>query len=250
MSSQLYKEITKHTITPIPSEYDMGLKGRKPIYVPYAQAVPNTPAIDRSQCMHFKTGGCQVCAEFCGVGAIDFSQEDEIVELDVGSIILSPGYETFDPSSNDVYGYNRSPNILTSLEFERILSASGPYGGKLVRPSDRKEPKKIAWLQCIGSRDVHNGAQAYCSAVCCTYAIKEAMVAKEHMKGDLDTAIFFIDVRTIGKDFERYYNRSMEDGTRFIKSKIAGIENVDGTGNLLIRYIDEEGKRVEENFSP
>jgi heterodisulfide reductase subunit A len=241
-------DITKHAITPIPSEYDMGLKGRKPIYVPYAQAVPNTPAIDRSQCLHFKTGGCQICAEFCGVGAIDFTQEDETIELDVGSIILAPGYEIFDPSVNDVYGYNRSPNILTSLEFERILSASGPYGGKLLRPSDKKEPKKIAWLQCIGSRDVHDGAHPYCSAVCCTYAIKEAMVAKEHMKGDLDTAIFYIDVRTFGKDFERYYNRSIGDGTRFIKSKIASIAEIDGTGNVLVRYIDEGGKRVEEEF--
>ena len=242
------EDITKHAITPIPSEYDMGLKGRKPIYVPYAQAVPNTPAIDRTKCMHFKTGGCQVCAEFCDVGAIDFTQQDETIELDVGSIILSPGYETFDPSVNDVYGYNKSPNILTSLEFERILSASGPYGGHLIRPSDKKEPKKIAWLQCIGSRDVHDGAHPYCSAVCCTYAIKEAMVAKEHMKGGLDTAIFYIDVRTVGKDFERYYNRSIEDGTRFIKSKIASIAEVDGTGNLLVRYIDEEGKRIEEEF--
>jgi heterodisulfide reductase subunit A len=241
-------DITRHAITPIPSEYDMGLKGRKPIYVPYAQAVPNTPAIDRSQCLHFKTGGCQICAEFCGVGAIDFTQEDETIELDVGSIILAPGYETFDPSVNDVYGYNRSPNILTSLEFERILSASGPYGGKLLRPSDKKEPKKIAWLQCIGSRDVHDGAHPYCSAVCCTYAIKEAMVAKEHMKGDLDTAIFYIDVRTFGKDFERYYNRSIGDGIRFVKSKIASIAEVDGTGNVLVRYIDEGGKRVEEEF--
>ncbi|MBE9542621.1 MAG: CoB--CoM heterodisulfide reductase iron-sulfur subunit A family protein, partial [Proteobacteria bacterium] len=120
--------------------------------------------------------------------------------------------------------------------------------GKLLRLSDKKEPKKIAWLQCIGSRDVHDGAHPYCSAVCCTYAIKEAMVAKEHMKGDLDTAIFYIDVRTFGKDFERYYNRSIEDGTRFIKSKIASIAEVDGTGNLLVRYIDEEAKRVEEEF--
>ena len=242
------EEITKHAITPIPSEYDMGLKGRKPIYVPYAQAVPNTPAIDRSTCMHFQTGGCKVCAEFCDVGAIDFTQEYEIIELDVGSIILSPGYDTFDPSINDVYGYNKSPNILTSLEFERILSASGPYEGHVIRPSDKREAKKIAWLQCIGSRDVHDGAHPYCSAVCCTYAVKEAMVAQEHVNG-LDAAIFYIDIRTTGKDFESYYNRAKDQGgVRFIKSKITNIVENNDTQNLLIHYIDGTGRRVEEEF--
>jgi len=114
----------------------------------------------------------------------------------VGSVILAPGFETFDPAIRDTYGYKRSPNILTSLEFERILSSSGPSAGRLTRPSDNKEPERIAWLQCIGSRDLHDGAHPYCSAVCCTYAIKEAMVAKEHMKGALDTTIFYIDIRT------------------------------------------------------
>ncbi len=169
----------------------MGLKGRKPVYVPYAQAVPNTPAIDRDVCVHFKTGGCKVCTEFCGVDAIDHTMEDEIVELDVGSIILAPGFEPFDPSKFDTYNYAKHPNVITSMEFERILSASGPTSGHLVRPSDHKEPKKIAWFQCVGSRDLNRCDNAYCSSVCCMYAIKEAVIAKEHAGDDLDCAIFY-----------------------------------------------------------
>ena len=242
-------QISKSDLKPIPSEYDMGLVGRKPIYVPYAQAVPNTPVIDHDRCVHFKTGDCKICTEFCGVNAIDHTQEDEIVELDVGSIIIAPGSKTFDPAVHDTFGYKKHPNIVTSLEFERILSASGPYGGHLVRPSDHKEPEKIAWLQCVGSRDEHLGAQGYCSGVCCTYAVKEAILAKEHSSGDLDAAIFYIDIRTYGKDFERYYNQAKDEaGVRFIKSKITNVTPVDGTGRHLIRYVDETGKKVEEDF--
>ncbi|MDY6972487.1 MAG: FAD-dependent oxidoreductase [Thermodesulfobacteriota bacterium] len=243
------ENITKHVVKPIPSEYDMGLKGRKPIYVPYAQAIPNTPAIDRSKCVHFKTGGCKICTAFCGVNAIDHSQEDETIELNVGSIVLAPGFEPFDPSTLANYNYTNNPNILTSMEFERILSASGPTMGHLVRPSDHKEPEKIAWLQCIGSRDTHIGSRGYCSSVCCTYAIKEAMLAKEHSKNSLDAAIFYMDIRTYGKDFERYYNRGRDEaGIRFIKSRITNIVPDDDTGKQLIRYVDETGRRVEEEF--
>jgi len=246
---KIQAEVSKHDLKQIPSEYDKGLKGRKPVYVPYAQAVPNTPVIDRTQCVHFKTGGCKVCTEFCGVNAIDHSQIDEVVELDVGSIILALGSEVYDPSAHDTFNYAKHPNVVTSLEFERILSASGPYGGHLVRPSDHKEPEKIAWLQCIGSRDEHPGAKGYCSGVCCTYAIKEAMLAKEHSGGDLDTAIFYIDIRTHGKDFERYYNRAKDElGVRFIKSKITNVVPVDGTEKHLIRYVDDSGRRIEEEF--
>lgn len=242
-------EISKSDIKAIPSEYDRGLKGRKPVYVSYAQAVPNTPVIDREKCIHFQTGGCQICTEFCQVNAIDHSQQDEIVELDVGSIIIAPGAEAYDPGTHDTYGYLKHPNIVTSIEFERILSASGPYGGHLVRPSDHKEPGKIAWLQCIGSRDEHIGAHGYCSGVCCTYSIKEAMLAKDHSDEDLDTAIFYIDIRTFGKDFERYYNRAKDEmGVRFVKSRVNTVTPDDETGGLSIHYVNEAGKRVEEVF--
>ena len=241
--------ITKHTLKPIPSEYEMGLAGRKPVYVPYAQAVPNTPVIDRTKCVHFKTGGCQICTEFCGVNAIDHTQQDESIEVEVGSVILAPGADVYDPGLHDTFNYTRHPNVVTSMEFERILSASGPYGGHLIRPSDHVEPKKIAWLQCVGSRDVHLGAHGYCSGVCCTYAIKEAMLAKDHSSNGLDAAVFYIDMRTFGKDFEQYYNRAREEsGVRFIKSKITKVETNQETDMQVIRYVDEAGRRLEEEF--
>ncbi|MBW1676106.1 MAG: (2Fe-2S)-binding protein, partial [Deltaproteobacteria bacterium] len=242
------EEITKHPIRPIPSEFDRGLTGRKPIYVPYPQAVPNTPAIDRDFCLHFRTGGCQVCSEFCGVGAIDLSQQDETVELNVGSIILAPGFDTFDPSRYTQYRYAKHPNVVTALEFERILSSSGPYRGELLRPSDKREPEKIAWLQCVGSRDTHHCDHSYCSSVCCMYAIKEAVIAREHSHNNLDCAIFFMDIRTHGKDFERYYNRAMEGGIRFIRSRIPTVEEIPGTEDLEVSYTDEAGNLIDEKF--
>jgi heterodisulfide reductase subunit A len=243
------EDITRHALKPIPSEYDMGLRGRKPIYVPYAQAIPNTPAIDRSKCVHFKTGGCKICAEFCGVNAIDYSQEDEIIELDVGSVILAPGFQPFDPSGFETYSYARHPNVVTSMEFERILSASGPTAGHLVRTSDHKEPKKIAWLQCVGSRDINQCDHAYCSSVCCMYAIKEAIIAKEHSGADLDCAIFFMDIRTHGKDFERYYNDAKEKhGVRFIRSRVHTVDAETGGDDLILHYVREDGGMVEEAF--
>ncbi len=233
----------------VDDEYNQGLDKRKAIYVQYPQAVPLKYAIDAQNCIYFEKGKCKACEKFCPSGAIKFEEKEKELTLQVGSIILCPGLETFDPAIHDTYGYNRSPNIVTSPEFERILAASGPYQGHLVRPSDKREPDKIAWIQCTGSRDVHAGANPYCSAVCCTHAIKEAMVAKDHKKGALDTALFYIDVRTSGKDFERYYNRAKDkEGVRFIKSKIVNIAEINGSGNLLIRYTDEEGRRVEEDF--
>jgi heterodisulfide reductase subunit A len=229
--------------------YDSGLKKRKAIYVKYAQAVPLKYAIDSDNCIFFQKGKCKNCEKVCPTGAIRYDEKASELTLNVGSVIISSGCEAYDPSTHDVYGYQRSPNVVTSLEFERILSASGPYGGHLIRPSDHKEPKKIAWLQCIGSRDVHIGARGYCSSVCCTYAIKEAMLAKEHSKDGLDAAIFYMDIRTHGKDFERYYNRGRDvSGIRFVKSRITNVVPVDNGENLLIRYVDSTGKRVEEKF--
>ena len=231
------------------NEFDGGLGKRKAIYVKYPQAVPLKYGIDAENCIYHTKGKCKACEKFCPSGAIKLDDQARELALNVGAVILAPGYEVFDPGTRDVYGYNRFPNIVTSLEFERILSATGPYSGHMIRPSDEKKPEKIAWLQCVGSRDEHAGANPYCSAVCCTYAIKQAVVAKEHAKGLLDTAIFYIDMRTHGKDFETYYNRAEEEASvRFIKSRIINILPVDGKGSLAIHYIDEAGKRLEERF--
>jgi heterodisulfide reductase subunit A2 len=232
----------------VPNEYDSGLGPRKAIYVKYAQAVPLKYAIDAENCIYLTKGKCRACEKLCPSKAINFEDKKESLHLKVGAVVLSDGGKAYDPALHDTYGYSKYPNILTSLEFERILSSSGPYGGHLVRPSDHKEPKKIAWLQCIGSRDEHLGARGYCSSVCCTYAVKEAMLAKEHSKGGLDTAIFYIDMRTHGKDFERYLNRAENVGVRFIKSRVTSVGPMNGSGLHLIRYVDGSGKRVEEEF--
>lgn len=246
---KIREEITrKSNVQLIPSEYDMGLKGRKPVYVPYAQAVPNMPAIDRDVCVHFKTGGCKVCVEFCGVNAIDHTMEDEVVELEVGSIILAPGFQPFDPSKFDAYNYANHPNVITSMEMERLLSASGPTGGHLVRLSDHKEPKKIAWFQCVGSRDLNRCDNSYCSSVCCMYAIKEAVIAKEHAGDDLDCAIFYMDMRTHGKDFERFYNNAQDKGVRFLRSRVHTIDPVKDSDEVSVRYVDEAGNLKHEQF--
>jgi heterodisulfide reductase subunit A len=235
--------------TKVDNEYDADLGKRKSIHVKYAQAVPLKYVIDPVHCIFLTKGKCRVCEKLCPAKAINFEDKERGFTLQAGAIIIASGCEVFNPEVYDVYGYKNSPNIVTSLEFERILSASGPYGGHLIRPSDRKEPQKIAWIQCVGSRDVHEGAKAYCSAVCCTYAIKEAIVAKEHSRASLDTAIFYIDMRTYGKDFERYYNRAKEEaGIRFIKSRVTNILPMKERGDLLIRYTDEAGRRMEETF--
>ena len=243
------EKVTLQPAQPIRSEYDMGLKGRKPVYVPYAQAVPNTPAIDRTTCVHFKTGGCQVCVEFCGVDAIDHKMQDETVEIDVGSIILAPGFEPFDPSKFDTYNYAKHPNVITAMEMERLLSASGPTGGHLVRMSDHKEPKKVAWFQCVGSRDMNRCDNSYCSSVCCMYAIKEAVIAKEHAGAGLDCAVFYMDIRTHGKDFERFYNTAKDKhGVRFICSRVHSITPVGGGDDLEVRYVTHDGSLRVETF--
>ena len=232
----------------VPNEYDGGISRRKAIYIKYPQAVPLKYAIDPENCIYFTKGKCRACEKICPSGAVNFSDQKKNLDVRVGAVILSPGSEVYDPASHDPYGYTRSPDIVTSLEFERILSASGPSGGHLVRASDGKEPDKIAWLQCIGSRDVHAGARGYCSSVCCTYAVKEAMLAKEHCSG-IDTAIFCIDIRTYGKDFEKYYNRGVQElGIRVIKSRVTHVVSLPETGRLLIRYVDDAGKRVDEEF--
>ena len=220
----------------------------KAISLRYPQAVPLKYAIDADNCIYFKNGRCKACEKFCPSGAINFEDQEKRYDLNVGSVILSAGSQAYDPGTHDVYGYHRTPNVMTSLEFERLLSSSGPTQGHLLRPSDQRVPAKIAWLQCVGSRDVHNGGKGYCSSVCCTYAIKEAMLAVEHSNG-LDAAVFYIDIRTYGKDFEKYYHRGRDEaGIRFVKSRVSGVTPVGDTGNLLIRYVDPEGKRVEEQF--
>jgi heterodisulfide reductase subunit A-like polyferredoxin len=193
---------------------------------------------------------CYQCVEACLAGAIDHSQVAEDKDIAVGSVVLATGAKPYDPTPlSDIYLYKQNPNVLTSLEFERMLSSGGPTMGHLVRPSDHQEPKKIAWLQCIGSRDNNKCGNTYCSSVCCMYAIKDAMIAKEHSGGDLDAAIFYMDIRSFGKDYEMYYDRARDrEGIRFVKARIHSVIENRENGNLILRFADDSGLIMEEDF--
>ena len=229
--------------------YNENLIKRKAIYVEYAQAIPLKFAIDKDNCIYFQKGKCRACEKFCPAHAINFEEQEETLTLHVGAIILAPGFTAFDPIQYQTHKYAKYPNVITSMEFERILSATGPYQGHLQRPSDMKSPRKIAWLQCVGSRETNQCDNAYCSSVCCMYAIKEAIIAKEHAENDLDCAIFFMDIRTHGKDFETYYEDAREKhGVRFIHTRVPSVDYDNATDALLIPYVNEDGKVIEESF--
>ena len=221
------------------SEFNENLGKRKAVYIDYPEALPSSFVIGRKNCLHFTEEGCNICHEACVERAIKYDQKEQEITFDVGSIIFAAGFDSTIPPYCD---YDKLPNVITSMEFERIHSLNGPYGGNLIRPSDRKEPSNIAWLQCIGSRDIYHN---YCSSVCCMYAIKQATLAKQSNKM-LDATIFFMDMRVCGKDHERYYNRAKdEDNIHFVRSKVHNVFPVPGTDDLLIRYADEYGNIYE-----
>jgi len=227
--------------------YNEGLNSVQCIHVPFPQAVPAVSIVDPTQCLFLLRRECQICVPTCKNQAIDFHQHEKKLEVKVGSVILAPGYEPFEPEIQSHYGYHRFRNIVTSLEFERILSASGPYQGELVRPSDRKRPKKIAWIQCVGSRDTTVG-NPYCSAVCCMYAIKQVILSKEH-DPDLEAVILHNDIRAYGKGFEQYYERAKNTpGVSFIWSKASIIREMPDTNNVLLRYRMNGTEVMDEEF--
>ena len=229
--------------------YNERLIKRKAIYVPYSQTVPLKYAIDKDNCIYFKKGKCRACEKFCEAGAINFDDQETEITLNVGSLIMAPGFRSFDPGRYDTYSYTALPNVVTSLEFERILSATGPFMGHLRRPSDEKEPEKIAWFQCVGSRDMNRCDNGYCSSVCCMYAVKQTVIAREHSKVPLDCSIFFMDMRTHGKDFDRYYENAKKEGVKFIRSRVHSVDSLPGTDDLLVRYVDDGGHLEKETFN-
>ncbi|UCG45436.1 MAG: CoB--CoM heterodisulfide reductase iron-sulfur subunit A family protein, partial [Candidatus Bathyarchaeota archaeon] len=223
-------------------EFNEGLSKGGAIRVKYPQAVPLVYIIDKEKCL-----GCGICEEVCKAGAINYDEKDEEVKLDVGSIIIGTGFDEFDPSIKTEYGYGRYLNVVSSIEFERLLSASGPHAGMVLRPSDGDIPRKIAFIQCVGSRDVTCGSD-YCSSVCCMYATKEAVIAKEHMN-QIKPTIFVMDVRAYGKDFDKYIDRAKNEyGVRFVRCRVSSVEEDQETRNLKIRYESEDGKLIQEEF--
>ncbi|GAB4438296.1 MAG: H(2):CoB-CoM heterodisulfide ferredoxin reductase subunit HdrA [Anaerolineae bacterium] len=213
--------------------YEAGLGYRKAIYRPFPQAVPKYPVIDVESCTYYKTGKCRACQMFCPTEAIDFDQEDEVVDYKVGNVILATGYEQFDPRRIPEYGYGRLANVFTSLEFERMVNATGPTGGKIVLRDGVTEPESVAIIHCVGSRD--RRYNQYCSAVCCMYSLKFAHLVKERTGAEVYN--FYMDIRTPAKGYEEFYHRLLEEGVRFVRGRVAKVTDA-------ARGPGEEGKLI------
>ena len=231
----------------IPDLHNQDLTTKKAIDILYTQAIPSAYSVHPDYCLFLNKKECKQCTRACQAGAINFDQKPEVSQYNVGAVILATGFKDVDPAKLASYNYQKSANIVTGLEFERISSASGPYGGKISRPSDLRKPQKIAFVQCAGSRTREPGRQ-YCSSVCCKYAVKDAIVALEH-EPDLDITIFYMDMRMHGKGLEAFYERARKNGVRFMRSRVAGIKRDTATEDLDIKYITEHGELHEESFN-
>jgi len=240
-------ECTKKCPGKTADKFNEGLDKRKAIYVPYPQAVPLKYAIDPATCLKLIKDKCGTCAKVCPTGAIQYEDTEKEITLNVGSVIMAAGFAPFDPSGLDNYQYANFPNVVTSIEYERLLSAGGPTMGHIECYPDNHAPQKIAWLQCVGSRDQNKCGNAYCSSVCCMYAVKEAMMTKDHIDGEFQASIFLMDMRTFGKDFEKYYERAKEQGVRFVRSRIHSITE-DADKKLICTHVGEDGLNITETF--
>jgi heterodisulfide reductase subunit A len=232
----------------VPDPYNQDLSLNKAVHIYFSQAVPLVTYIDPESCLYLQGEKCTICRGVCKHKAIAFHQEAEKLEVEVGAIVLSPGYEVFDPRLRGDYGYGKMENVVTSLDFERLLCATGPYEGEIRRPSDGRHPDKIAWIHCVGSRQVIPGGNSYCSAVCCTYTQKQVILAKDH-DAEIEATIFHNDIRAFGKDFERFYQRAENlPGVRFIRSYVSIGKEIPETKNVTIRYATEKDGVKEEEF--
>jgi len=229
----------------VPSEFDMGMGMRKAIYMPFPQAVPRVATIDKDHCLFFQRGICRVCEKFCQAHAINFDQKSEEITLNVSSIILATGLELYDPVSISEYGYKRYKDVLLSLEFERLINASGPTRGELLRPSDNKHPQRIAFIQCVGSRTQQKGFP-YCSSVCCMYATKEAILVREHSP-ECEVYILYMDLRVFGKRFQEFVSRARDEwGVKYINGRVAVVMEDPETKDLLVRYENIPEGKIED----
>ena len=232
----------------VPDPFNQGLSFNKAIHIYFSQAVPLITYVDPETCLYLLDEKCNICIGNCQAEAIDLNQKEETIEVEVGAIIMSPGFEVFDPKLRNDYGYGLMENVVTSLEFERILSSTGPHEGEIRRPSDKKHPKKMAWIQCVGSRQVIEGGNSYCSGVCCAYTQKQVILTKDH-EPDLEVKIFHNDIRAFGKDFERFYQRAENlDGVEFIRSYVSLGKEDPETKNVSIRYSTADDGVKEEEF--
>ena len=226
-----------------PNEFNRGLDKRSAIYTPFAQAIPNVPVIDREHCIKFKTGKCGVCAKVCQAGAIDYEQKDEIITENYGAIVVATGFDTIKLDKYDEYAYSQSPDVITSLELERIMNAAGPTKGHLERMSDHRAPQSMVFIQCVGSRCADNRGKSYCSKICCMYTAKHAMLIRDKYP-DVDVTVFYIDVRTPGKNFDEFYRRAVEEyGVHYIKGQVGKV--APQGDKLLVQGVDLlDNKRI------
>ena len=231
-----------------PDQFNQEISKNKAVHIYFSQAIPLITYIDES-CLYLKEKKCGICEGVCKNQAIDFNQTPEKVEINVGAIILSPGYEVYDPKVRGDYGYGKMENVVTSMDYERLMCATGPYEGEILRASDKKHPHKVAWIQCVGSRQVNPpGANSYCSAVCCTYTQKQVILTKEH-NAEAECTIFHNDIRSYGKDFERFQQRAERlPGVRFIRSYVSIGREIPGSKNVTIKYSTPEDGVKEEEF--
>jgi len=222
----------------IDDEYSRGIGERKAIYIPYNQAIPRKAVIDSQNCLYFQKDACRLCEKVCPAQAIDFKQEPKAIELKVGAIIVATGFDEYNPDQKVEYGYRRYGNVITQFQLARLLDIDGPTKGRLLRPTDKKEPRSIAMIQCVGSRD--ENANGYCSSVCCMYALKHAQIIKEMVLPDAQVYISYIDMRTAGKGFEEYYRRTREIGINFIHGRPSEVIENNETKNLILKVEDSD----------
>jgi heterodisulfide reductase subunit A len=232
----------------VPSEFEMGLTSRKAIYLPFPQAVPRKVTIDGEHCRMITSGKCGVCKKVCQAGAIEYDQKDRTIKLDASAVVVATGFDPADVTALAQYGLGSCKDVVTSLQLERILSASGPTNGRLVRASDGREPKNLAFVQCVGSRD--EKMYKYCSSVCCMYATKESILVREHVP-DINSTIFYMDMRATGKGFQEFVHRAERNyGVRYVRSRPAKVQTANGGTGVLVTYETRgpSGEQVTEEF--
>lgn len=227
------KLFSEKPLLSIPSEFNEGLEFRTPVYIPFPQAVPNIPVIDKTSCMYYLNGTCQSCSDFCEPGAIEYDQEDTVLDIDVGSIIVATGYDMWDPSPMPEYGYGVHPEVYTGMEIERLSNASGPTEGSIVMHNG-EQPKRVAILHCVGSRDEHH--QPYCSRICCMYSLKLAHLIRE--KTNAEVFEFYMDIRAFGKGYEEFYERVQHEGVVFVRGR--GAQVLPNGDKLVVRAEDTD----------
>ncbi|HID85889.1 MAG TPA: hydrogenase iron-sulfur subunit [Anaerolineae bacterium] len=231
-----------------PDEYQMGFSSRRAIYIPFPQAIPSAYIINMEECLGYTPIACGKCLEACDKKCIDFDMQDQVVDIEVGAIVVATGLDVYDPAPLDEYGYTRYENVITSLEFERLICAGGPTEGHFIRPSDGARPRRIGFIQCVGSRCASSGerGQSYCSNVCCMNTVKDSLLLKDHYP-DTEITVFYLDIRAFGKGFEDLYRRSKEVGVRYVRGLPGEVVEDPATGNLILTVENTTARRLERH---